>query len=505
MENNNKKEVYIKFNKKVVSISFLALALFMLLAVSYAYFTATVTGNDTAKKTTVTTGSMSLKLTGPTEIEPTNMVPGDSVSITFKVENTGNIAAIYSLDMIEVSNNFNPKSDLVYSIKSDKGANKENTVAPSSNGTLVPNIYIGTGNDKIHNYTLTITFLETHSNQNSNQGKTFSGKVQINSVEGDTLAAEILKNNPLQDSSTVNFSHNSPYCVDGPGCYQFADNGKGLFAASDDDGISYYFRGDVTNNNVIFAGKKWQIIRINGDGTIRLVYNDANAPTSDSFGSGSSEFSYAGYTKNNTHNCTIVEPCYSDFRDGTFKKYYINSNTGSGETTFTADDSSAKTALEAWYSTNLNGKDSQIALETFCNDTSGTRVDADRYNFSGYKSNLTCSDPINHTENTLNNYGGVYKLKIGLITASEYVLSGAGLEYFSPSNYLNINGWTMTPAMAYTDIGITVYVYNISSNYLETMGYSNDVVPVINLKSDVEFKTTGTGEPGSTTNPYTID
>ena len=48
---------------------------------------------------------------------------------------------------------------------------------------------------------------------------------------------------------------------------------KGLYKSVDDFGDTYYYRGNVKNNNVYFAGFYWQIIRINGDGSIRLLYN----------------------------------------------------------------------------------------------------------------------------------------------------------------------------------------------------------------------------------------
>ena len=47
---------------------------------------------------------------------------------------------------------------------------------------------------------------------------------------------------------------------------------KGLYATIDDYGTSYYYRGSVNNNYVYFAGYYWRVIRINGDGSIRLLY-----------------------------------------------------------------------------------------------------------------------------------------------------------------------------------------------------------------------------------------
>ena len=55
---------------------------------------------------------------------------------------------------------------------------------------------------------------------------------------------------------------------------------EGLYKTVDDNGDTYFFRGDVKNNNVYFGGYYWKIVRINGDGAIRLIYNgeikDAN-------------------------------------------------------------------------------------------------------------------------------------------------------------------------------------------------------------------------------------
>ena len=47
----------------------------------------------------------------------------------------------------------------------------------------------------------------------------------------------------------------------------------GLYAVDDDYGTSYIYRGDVLNNNVYFGEYYWKIIRMNGDGSIRMIYN----------------------------------------------------------------------------------------------------------------------------------------------------------------------------------------------------------------------------------------
>ena len=55
-----------------------------------------------------------------------------------------------------------------------------------------------------------------------------------------------------------------------------ATNGY-LCKAKDAYGDSYYYRGNVTNNYVLFADKYWRIVRINGDGTVRVIYDGTSA------------------------------------------------------------------------------------------------------------------------------------------------------------------------------------------------------------------------------------
>ncbi len=46
-----------------------------------------------------------------------------------------------------------------------------------------------------------------------------------------------------------------------------------VFTTTDWKGTSYYFAGNPTDNWVQFAGFYWRIVRVNGDGSVRLIYN----------------------------------------------------------------------------------------------------------------------------------------------------------------------------------------------------------------------------------------
>ena len=77
----------------------------------------------------------------------------------------------------------------------------------------------------------------------------------------------------------------------------------GLYATDDDDGTSYFYRGAVVNNYLSFAGFIWRIVRINGNGSIRLIYYGTSTNATGSATSiGTSQFNskyfdptYVGY------------------------------------------------------------------------------------------------------------------------------------------------------------------------------------------------------------------
>ena len=83
---------------------------------------------------------------------------------------------------------------------------------------------------------------------------------------------------------------------------------QGLYAVEDDYGTSYIYRGDVENNNVYFGGFYWKIIRMNGDGSIRMIYSGT---TPDATGSAAS-INNAFYPYNSHH----PDPTYVGYMYG---------------------------------------------------------------------------------------------------------------------------------------------------------------------------------------------
>ncbi len=174
--------------KLFLSVIAVLTLLVALLGTAFAYFSATVTGNEEASSVEVTTATMGISYINGNEIKMEKLFPGvSSGEKTFTIASMGaTVNQPYTINWDIAEFNFQDKSDLVYSLSgtSDKGgmllAEKIDEPMPTSIGTTA----IGDGSLKpedTHTYSLNVKFKETGSNQNSNQTKTFIGKISVTS------------------------------------------------------------------------------------------------------------------------------------------------------------------------------------------------------------------------------------------------------------------------------------------------------------------------------------
>jgi len=234
-------------------------------------------------------------------------------------------------------------------------------------------------------------------------------------------------------------------------------NGLYKSTATNDGSPTYYFRGAITNNYVEFAGQTWRIVRINEDGTIRLVM------------------------QNGINNNTGYE--FSLNGDGYTNMYYSNSYT--------------KTQLESWYATNIINKgyeDKLVIGDYYCEQakakagtsfTSGNATMA--YWYNAYTPNFKCSIDGNGK--------GIVNSGVGLLTYDELVHAG-GYPGTTNSSYYLWNGSTfvsMSPAGVYDDGRALIY-YVLGGGDMGNLWVTGKRVvrPVINLKADTIVS--GTGE-----------
>jgi len=275
-------------------------------------------------------------------------------------------------------------------------------------------------------------------------------------------------------------------------------NDEGLYWAQDDYGDSYYYRGAVKDNYVFFAGFYWRIIRVNGDGSIRLIYQGKKA---DSTGV-DAVISQSPYS-NREYDNALIGYMGGSTNSSNYQSAHQNLYT-----------SLMKHTIDLWYKNNLEKYSSYFSDTLFCSDRSlytGTYSHFASNTGLGYGNNTTyykaverlyilhaptlkCTqqnDRFTVSDTTIGN--GALTYPIAAVTADE--LSMAGAIYANNgavgANYLNITLWwlTMTPYGYFSDKGWAdvfdmrgygdIYSWNVHDNI--------GIRPVINLKNDVSF------------------
>ncbi len=289
-----------------------------------------------------------------------------------------------------------------------------------------------------------------------------------------------------------------------PNFANIATTNEGMYATEDDLGTTYYFRGAVNNNWVKFGRDSsnkdiyWRIIRINGDGSIRMIYTGTTAPSS------STATVMTG---------TGTQIGTSAFNSSYNKSEYVGYMYTLGEQHGNSTSSTIKNLIEDWYAkTTLKDNDLITQDQIYCNDRSAsttqteawTSTNADYYYgsygriFAEKNPKLICteiSDMFTVKTSSVGNKSLNYP--IGLITLDEQVIAG-GLNGSSGTNnsyYLStLQGyWNGSPVRYFKTYGCGVGSVN-SSGYLyhpdvqSTLG----VRPVISLSSKVKLSGNGT-------------
>ena len=277
----------------------------------------------------------------------------------------------------------------------------------------------------------------------------------------------------------------------------------------DNNGEVYYFAGNPTDNWVKFGGFYWRIIRINGDGTIRIIYQGTSANTT-------GEGTQIGTS---TFNSTRTDNMYVG--------YMYEGNQVHGLTS----DSTIKGVLDQWYQNNLQSYANNIDGNAgFCGDRSpyiisgslgnytytsggGTGTTATYYgaytrlywaNAAEPNPTLDCANDSDlYTTSGSKDGNGALTYPVGLISADE--ISYAGGENFTNNTsyylYTNQTYWSISP-YHYNSSNASVLVVETGGLIFHDWSVDNTygVRPVINLKADVQISS-GTG---TSTDPYVI-
>ena len=173
-----------KDDKKYIYVVAVLLLVVVALGISYAWFSAIITGNDTAKNNRVVTGDLELTYTDTNEISLNNVIPGDSFTKEVSVKNTGTLDAKYNLVWQSLTNTIT-NNELVIEATCKRlnlSGTEEGTCESISQKTVSSNkikLNIAIEPGITHVYTVKVTFIDTGEPQNYNKNKSFSGKLGI--------------------------------------------------------------------------------------------------------------------------------------------------------------------------------------------------------------------------------------------------------------------------------------------------------------------------------------
>ena len=242
---------------------------------------------------------------------------------------------------------------------------------------------------------------------------------------------------------------------------------SGLYASNDTNTgkPTYYFRGNVTNNYVKFAGQTWRIVRVNEDGTIRIIMQDGiNSNSKIEFNSNYNNYTYM---------------------------YYTNSQ--------------VKSTLESWYQTNIGSKtnlaSSVASGNYYCEQAktkqsdSWTSGSATMTTYSKYTPDFKCSSDGNNK--------GVVNASVGLLNYDEVVYAGGYYEKSNNSYYLynNTNFWTMSPTgfeSSRSSVWVVITAGDIDNRYVNNI---TAVRPVLNLTANTQISDGN----GTKENPFVVE
>ena len=545
-------------NKKILVYSLVLLLVLSIIGITYAYFSTKISGNTSAKNFTAISKVIKIEYSDGTEKLTSNdnlFKPGSIIEKKFTVTNTGDDDIDYTIYLENVTNTFNRVNDITYELYDSSNNKIYEGIFPKIDN-IISDTYKLKKNEST-SYTLKVIYNNSEENQIEDSGKKIDAKI---SFVGATLKSTLL--NSAKEASA---SSSTTRTTLGTEVTTFTGisgaNEHVLNTAPDDYGTSYYYRGNVIDNYVDFGNLTykddvvvgyesedsdsrgrysslskcesdnynvtctlvhksgepilWRIVRINGDGTIRLVLDDFASSTF--FNYMTDDNAYVGYM-------------YGTAGSTTYQATHENK-----------DESVEKQDIDKWYEDNLKTNYANYLSDTlFCGDKTlakngiggvttqlgyGTNKtyysSTERLLYSSGTTTITTLTPtLKCAENANDNYSrytttknilpdgketnGNLKYPIGLLSADEVAYAGASTKinttYYLTNPSITTSWPLLTPS--YYDNEALIWGVSILGNVYPTysLNYSVGFRPVINLKAQVLIN----GGDGTKENPYTV-
>jgi len=527
--------------KKLLVIGTLLVAIILLSIGTIAYFRRTVNGDITGQTgnlvlivneaNAVNNESFSVSL-NRSEEEP-YVMPDDKGTFDINIDSTGSSTDV---DVTITISRTNLPDNLKFYL--DENYTEELTIKTymlkkSDDMTMtVPVYWFWDGSVDDENDTLFM-------------GETLEANVSVSAMVHTPTFSETLIASSILDTN-VNFGSGSS-----------DTNGIGLMMRDGTQNDEYpivYYRGNITNNNVIFADLCWLIVRTTETGGLKLVFNGPVVENEDGTESCTNYSGVGGVTANTNYtdvyagntktafNTSYDSPVYVGYMyndvDYTYSKAtlttdyvaHLSDNTVDQETgrhTQNLKDSTIKGIVDDWYEANIKGKPEESLLEDtiWCNDrsvisetysienyTNGTNSE---FNFAaatrmyenrsttGVTPSLACTRDMDKFTVDSENGNGDLDYPIGLLTADEINLAGHPYQSLQTTYLTLASGayrWSLSPFNFLNGFAFSFYVNagNLFNNYV---GDSRGARPSVSLSKSATIS----GGNGEFATPYIIE
>ena len=303
-----------------------------------------------------------------------------------------------------------------------------------------------------------------------------------------------------------------------------SQSSEAVFASAQDDyGYTYYYRGAVTNNYVVFAGMCWRIVRVDGQGNIKLTLYNSSSSSCTTTGNKLAFAKFNGTENEVSFNSEKEDNAYVGFMYGT-----PSSNTYSATHANTSP-STIFSALKTWYDRTFSAVQKEMLADViWCNDISTTgsgykTLETEYGPYTRLKTASTATPTLicpndkdggklgkftasNNTDGGYGN-GALNGYKVGLLTSDEVAFAGAiyGAFQTNANYYLHENTgtywWTMSPYRVKSKDANIATVRADGGLDDSDADLDKGLRPAISLKSNTEISSGN----GTSSAPYIID
>ena len=312
----------------------------------------------------------------------------------------------------------------------------------------------------------------------------------------------------------------------------YIDPENTMSIATDDYGTSYYYRGNVIDNYVNFAGMCWRAVRIAGDGSIKLILEDQDSTCATSDGNWNIPTTTGGTTKTGKFGYTEHAAKTLTASDGTKNSTaktlmnYLNGGTNKDKSMATAFKNFQTGPLANYldklkagdwclndkaYATSSDNTTALTSQEMLDKQIKGTTFYYDTYVRLDGKTTKEPTLKCNGTN--MNKFADNTDMYVGTLTADEIVYAGGKVgtnnpNYYLINNYQNSNGlffWSLSPYDFGSFDGNGDRAFGVDfGGYLSYVDVDNNggfsFRPAVSLLSSVQI----TGGNGTKANAYTI-